>query len=124
MGNSGAGDPQTYHYERVDRIADIFWGVAAAGGTIHYAQLAERLGIQANWLGGGAGGMLGVVSRRAVEHNEPIWTALVVSSQTERPKDYFFDTARSLRSEYADLPDDAVWQAEMQRCYRAALGRG
>jgi hypothetical protein len=106
----------------VDRIADALYGVAAAGGTINYAQLAARLGMKANWLGGGAGGMFGVVTRREVDNDEPMWTALVVSSQTARPRDYFFETARSLRSEYAEQSDEDLWQAELRCCFGAVLG--
>ena len=122
MSDSDVQGPESYDFEKVDRIADVLYGVAAAGGTIHYAQLAARLGLKANWLGGGSGGMLGVVSRRAVDSDEPMWTALVVSSQTERPKEYFFETARSLRPEYAEQSDDEVWQAELRRCYGAVIG--
>jgi hypothetical protein len=42
---------------------------------------------------------LGGVSQRAVEKGEPMWSDLVVSTETQRPLSGFYGMARRLRSE-------------------------
>jgi hypothetical protein len=103
--------------DRVDRIADILYGVASGNGLIHYGPLGRRLGIQPNYLGQ----FLDQVSRRADERGEPMWSALVVSADTGRPSSGFYLLAKNLRADYSTLDDQAIWQHERERCYAAAL---
>lgn len=102
--------------DRVDRIADVLYGVAVAEGLIGYGPLGRRVGLQANFLSQ----PLAQVSERAAERNEPIWSALVVGKETGRPHEGFYALARRLRSEYANLDDEVLWQKECERCYAAA----
>ena len=102
--------------DRVDRIADILYGVASGGGVIEYVPLGRRVGVQPNYLGQ----FLEQVSDRAADRNEPLWSALVVSKGSGRPSSGFYILARRLREEYAHLGDEQVWKTERQRCYDAA----
>ncbi|GGM47265.1 hypothetical protein GCM10011608_35000 [Micromonospora sonchi] len=40
--------PEIFQMDRVDRIADILYGVAVAEGLIGYGPLGRRVGLQAN----------------------------------------------------------------------------
>ncbi|MEU4645169.1 hypothetical protein [Micromonospora sp. NPDC023814] len=108
--------PEIFQMDRVDRIADILYGVAVAEGLIGYGPLAKRVGLQANFLSQ----PLAQVSERAAERGDPIWSALVVGKDTRRPHEGFYTLARRLRSEYATLDDEVLWQKERERCYAAA----
>ncbi|WP_344128325.1 hypothetical protein [Luedemannella flava] len=108
--------PETFEVDRVDRIADILFGVATAKGLIGYGPLARRVDTRPDFLGQ----PLDKVSRRAVDKGEPLWSSLVVSRSTGRPSSGFYDLARQLRSEYASLTDDELWAQECERCYAAA----
>lgn len=102
--------------DRVDRIADILYGVAVAErGLIEYVPLGRRVGVQPNHLGQ----FLERVSARAADRDEPLWSALVVSKETGRPSSGFYVLARRLRKEYESLSDHDVWEKERQRCYAA-----
>lgn len=102
--------------DRVDRIADILFGVAGARGLIEYGPLGRRVGVPPHFLSR----PLERVSLRATERGEPIWSALVVGQGSGRPHDGFYDLARRLRPEYADLDDQVLWKRECERCYSAA----
>lgn len=108
--------PEIFQMDRVDRIADILYGVAVAEGLIGYGPLARRVGLQANFLSQ----PLAQVSDRAAERGEPIWSALVVGKNTHKPHEGFYALARRLRPEYANLDDEVLWQKERERCYAAA----
>src|SRR5262245_34047421 len=107
---------ETFVMDRVDRISDILYGVATGGGLIGYRPIAKRVGARADFLSL----MLERVSQRALEKGEPLWSALVVSSENRRPLSGFYDLARRVRPEYRELSDDQVWAAERERCYSAA----
>ena len=72
--------PETFEVDRVDRIADILFGVATAAGLIGYGPLAKRVDTRPDFLGQ----PLDKVSRRAFDRGEPLWSALVVS-RSNRP---------------------------------------
>ena len=108
--------PETFEFDRVDRIADILYGVATGHGVIGYGPIARRVGTRPDFLSQ----PLDQVSRRAAEIGEPMWSALVVSKDTGRPKAGFYAMARKIRPEYADLDDEALWQRERDRCWEAA----
>jgi hypothetical protein len=108
--------PETFEFDRVDRIADILFGVATAGGTIGYGPLARRVDTRPDFLSR----PLDQVTRRAAERGEPMWSALVVAKGSGQPNAGFFAMARRLRVEYAALDDETVWQRERERCYEAA----
>lgn len=108
--------PETFEMDRVDRIADILYGVASGRGLIEYVPLGRRLGVQPNHLGW----FLEQVSVRAADREEPLWSALVVSKGSDRPSSGFYILARRLRDDYKTLDDAQVWEAERQRCYDAA----
>lgn len=108
--------PETFEMDRVDRIADILYGVATGGGLIGYAPLARRVGTRPDFLSQ----PLDQVSRRAADRGEPMWSALVVSKESGRPNSGFYGMARRMRPEYETLDDEAVWEQERQRCYEAA----
>lgn len=82
--------PETFQVDRVDRIADILYGVATARGLIGYGPIAQRIGTRPDFLSQ----PLDQVSRRAAEHGEPMWSALVVSKDTRRPLSGFYEMAR------------------------------
>lgn len=109
--------PETFQMDRVDRIADILYGVATGRATITYRKLAFRVGTRPDFLGH----PLERVSRRAVERGEPMWSALVVSTETGVPSPGFHGLARRLRPEYRALSDAEVWDLERNRCYEAAM---
>jgi hypothetical protein len=88
--------PETFEVDRVDRIADILFGVATGGGLIGYGPLARRVDTRPDFLSH----PLDQVSRRAAERGEPMWSALVVSKDTGRPNTGFYAMARRLRPEY------------------------
>jgi hypothetical protein len=102
--------------DRVDRIADILYGVASGKGLIEYVPLSRRVGVQPHHLGQ----FLEQVSARAADRSEPLWSALVVSKSSGEPSSGFYVLARRLRDEYADLDDQEVWELEQRRCYDAA----
>lgn len=108
--------PETFEMDRVDRIADILYGVATARGVIGYGPIARRVGTRPDFLSQ----PLDRVSHRAADKGEPLWSALVVSKETGRPLSGFYDMARRTRPEYANLADEEVWAAERDRCYAAA----
>jgi hypothetical protein len=108
--------PETFQMDRVDRIADILFGVAVAQGLIEYGPLGRRVGVPPRFLGP----HLEQVSLRAGERGEPIWSALVVGQDSGRPHDGFYVLARRMRPEYSDLDDQIVWKRERERCYAAA----
>ncbi|MFI5938492.1 hypothetical protein [Actinoplanes sp. NPDC051494] len=108
--------PETFEVDRVDRIADILFGVATAKGLIGYGPLAKRVATRADFLSQ----PLDKVSRRAFDKGEPLWSALVVSRRTDRPKLRFYGLARTIRPEYAALGDEELWAQERDRCYKAA----
>ncbi|MEU4712087.1 hypothetical protein AB0F73_00225 [Micromonospora purpureochromogenes] len=108
--------PEIFEMDRVDRIADILYGVAVAEGLIGYGSLGKRIGLQANFLSR----PLAEVSERAANRGEPIWSALVVGKDTGRPHEGFYALGRRLRPEYANLDDEVLWQKERERCYAAA----
>jgi hypothetical protein len=112
----GRAVAQTFEMDRVDRIADILYGVASGNGLIYYVPLGRRLGIQPNHLGQ----FLDQVSRRAIERGEPMWSALVVSSETGQPSSGFYVLVKKLRAEYSVLSEQDIWQQERDRCYEAA----
>ena len=107
--------PETFVVDRVDRLSDILYGVAAARGLIGYDQAAKRVGLARHHMSW----HLMRVSRKSVEDGGPMWTVLCVSVRTDRPQDQFYDLARELRPEYADLDDEEIWEAESERCYEA-----
>jgi hypothetical protein len=109
---------ETFNVDRIDRMSDIFYGVAVARGLIEYERLAHRIGMQANHMTH----LLAEVCRASVAEGGPMWTALCVSAHTERPQHQFHILARELRPEYAELSDEELWQAERQRCYDTARG--
>jgi hypothetical protein len=108
--------PETFEVDRVDRIADILFGVATSSGLIEYAPLARRVGTRPDFLSQ----PLDQVSRRAAERGEPMWSALVVSKESQQPNSGFYGMARRLRPEYESLDDVTLWHQERQRCYDAA----
>jgi hypothetical protein len=108
--------PETFEVDRVDRIADILFGVATAKGLIGYGPLAKRVDTRPDFLSQ----PLDKVSRRAFDKGEPLWSALVVSRSTDRPSAGFYGLARRMRTEYASLSDDELWDQERERCYEAA----
>ncbi|WP_189213754.1 hypothetical protein [Actinokineospora fastidiosa] len=105
-----------FEVDRVDRITDILFGVAVAGGTIEYAPLARRVGTRPDFLSH----PLDQVSRRAAQRGEPMWSALVVSKASGRPNEGFYAMARRMRTEYVDVDDATLWDRERHRCYEAA----
>ena len=107
---------EKFEVDRVDRIADILYGVATGGGLIGYGPLARRVGTRPDFLSQ----PLDQVSRRAAERGEPMWSALVVSQESGRPNSGFYGLARRLRSEYSALDEETLWRQEQQRCYDAA----
>jgi hypothetical protein len=107
---------ETFEFSRVDRIADILFGVAMAGGTIGYGPLARRVETQPNFLSP----QLEQVSRRATDRGEPMWSALVVAKETGQPNEGFYSMAKRLRPEYQSLGDEVLWQQELERCYEFA----
>lgn len=109
--------PEVFQMDRIDRVADILYGVAVGQGLIEYGLLARRIGMQPNHLGQ----PLEQVSKRAAARGEPIWSALVVGRETRRPHEGFYGLARRMRPEYADLEDEVLWEKERERCYAAAL---
>jgi hypothetical protein len=108
--------PETFEVDRVDRIADILFGVATAKGLIGYGPLAKRVDTRPDFLSQ----PLDKVSRRAFDKGEPLWSALVVSRSTDRPSSGFYGLARKMRPECASLSDDELWKQERERCYEAA----
>jgi hypothetical protein len=108
--------PETFTVDRVDRLTDILYGVAAASGLIGYGPLGHRVGLATNHMGW----HLGQVSRKSVEAGGPLWTALCVSRDASRPQAQFYGLARELRPEYANLGDEQFWGEECERCYAAA----
>jgi len=108
--------PEKFEIDRVDRIADILFGVATAKGLIGYGPLAKRVDTRPDFLSQ----PLDQVSRRAAEKGEPLWSALVVSRDSGQPNSGFYGMARRMRPEYADLSHDEVWAQERDRCYGAA----
>ncbi|WIY02106.1 hypothetical protein QRX60_50330 [Amycolatopsis mongoliensis] len=109
--------PETFEMDRVDRIADILYGVASGGGVIEYVPLGRRVGVQPNHLGH----FLEQVSARAADRDEPLWSALVVSKDSRLPSSGFYVLARRLRAEYVNLDDQELWKREKERCYAAVL---
>jgi hypothetical protein len=107
---------ETFEVGRVDRIADILFGVATGGGLIRYGPLARRIGTRPDFLSQ----PLDQVSRRAADRGEPMWSALVVSKDTGHPNAGFYAMARRLRPEYEAVDDESLWQEERKRCYDAA----
>src|ERR1700722_3783222 len=99
---------QMFQMDRVDRLTDILYGVAAARGLIEYDPLGKRVGMRPDRLGH----FLGQVSRKSVDEGGPMWTALCVSARTGRLQDQFHQLARELRPEYARLTDEQFWEAE------------
>ncbi|WP_143047267.1 hypothetical protein [Amycolatopsis xylanica] len=108
--------PETFEMDRVDRIADILYGVASGEGLIQYAPLGRRVGVRPDHLGH----FLDQVSTRAVRQGEPMWSALVVSKESGAPSVGFYGLGRRLRNEYHALDDASMWIRERQRCYEAA----
>jgi hypothetical protein len=108
--------PETFPFDRADRLSDILYGVAAARGLIGYGPLGHRVGLATNHMGW----HLGQVSRRSVEAGGPMWTALCVSRDSGRPQPQFYELAHELRPEYAALSDEQLWAQERDRCYDAA----
>jgi hypothetical protein len=53
---------ETFTFDRVDRLTDILYGVAAASGLIEYDPLGKRVGMRPDRLGY----LLGQVSRKSV----------------------------------------------------------
>src|SRR5258706_14999357 len=107
---------ETFTVDRVDRLTDILYGVAAARGLIGYDPLGHRVGLATNHMSWN----LGQVSRRSVAQDGPMWTALCVSVRTKRPQDQFHNLARELRPEYVGLDDEELWRQERDRCHDAA----
>jgi hypothetical protein len=99
-------------------MSDILYGVAVARGLIEYERLAHRIGMRANYMTH----LLADVCRASVAEGGPMWTALCVSTHTERPHEQFYHLAHELRPQYAGLSDEELWQVERQRCYDAAHG--
>jgi hypothetical protein len=108
--------PEKFEVDRVDRIADVLFGVAVAKGLIGYGPLARRVDTRPDFLSQ----PLDQVSRRASEVGEPLWSALVVSRDGGKPNAGFYGMARRMRPGYADLTDDEIWERERDRCYAAA----
>ncbi len=108
--------PEKFELDRVDRIADILFGVAHGEGLIGYGPVARRVGTRPDFLSQ----PLDQVSKRAAERGEPMWSALVVSAETGRPRSGFYDMARRMQPEYANQSDEDLWEHERQRCYAAA----
>ncbi|MEV4694294.1 hypothetical protein AB0K27_24695 [Micromonospora echinospora] len=108
--------PETFEVDRVDRIADILFGVATAKGLIGYGPLARRVDTRPDFLSQ----PLDKVSRRAFDKGEPLWSALVVSRSNNRPSSGFYGLARKMRPEYVALSDNDLWELERERCYQAA----
>ncbi|WP_158289858.1 hypothetical protein [Micromonospora sp. S4605] len=48
----------------------------------------------------------------------------MVGKDTRRPHEGFYALARRLRSEYANLDDEVLWQKERERCYAGARSGG
>lgn len=111
---------ETFTFDRVDRLTDILYGVAAAGGVIEYVPLGRRVHQRPDRLGHA----LGQVSRRSVADGGPMWTALCVSAVAGRPNEQFCELARELRPEYSTQDDEEVWDQESERCYAAASSSG
>jgi hypothetical protein len=108
--------PETFVVDRVDRIADILYGVATAGGLIGYGPIAARVATRPDFLSQ----PLEHVSMRAHERGEPLWSALVVSKGTQRPSSGFYDLARRVKPEYKSLTDQELWERERDLCYKFA----
>ncbi len=104
-----------FEVDRVDRIADILFGVATAKGLIGYDPLAKRVDTRPDFLSQ----PLDKVCRRAFDRGEPLWSALVVSSSSGRPSSGSYGLARKMRPEYDALSDDELWAQERERCYVA-----
>jgi hypothetical protein len=107
---------QIFEYDRVDRLTDILFGVAAARGLIGYGPLAHRVGMRPNHLSG----LLRRVCEQSAEAGGPMWSALCVSARTGQPLNNFYPQARALRPDNAGLTDRALWQRACQDCYDAA----
>ena len=107
---------ETLEFDRVDRIADILFGVAHARGLINYGPLARRVQTRPDFIGR----QLYTVSERAFERGEPMWTVLVVAAGERMPKSGFYEMARRLRPEYAPLGEDEIFERERALCYQAA----
>jgi hypothetical protein len=110
---------EVFQVDRVDRIADILYGVATGGGLIGYAQIAKRVATRPDFLSA----PLDQVSSRAADRGEPLWSALVVAKESGRPSSGFYRMARRVRPEYQALDDQTLWERECNRCYAAAGGR-
>ncbi len=108
--------PDAFAFDRVDRIADILFGVAHARGLINYGPLARRVGTRPDFVGK----QLYQVSERAFERGEPLWTVLVVAAGEQRPKSGFYEMARRLRPEYAGVEDVEIFRRERDACYSTA----
>jgi len=108
--------PEIFQMDRVGRIADILYGVATGRATITYRNLAFRIGTRPDFLGR----PLAHLSHRAVERGEPMWSALVVATDTGVPGPGFYAIARRLRPEHRWLTDIELWEHERDRCYDAA----
>ena len=119
MTNCGGLMVEMFEVDRVDRIADILYGVATGGGLIGYAQIAKRVATRPDFLSA----PLDQVSSRAADRDEPLWSALVVAKGTGRPNSGFYRMARRVRPEYQELDDETLWVRERNRCYAAAGGR-
>ncbi len=72
-------------------MEDILYGVAVAHGLIDYERLAHRVGLQANHMTH----LLAEVPERSALEGEPMWTALCVSAQTDRPHAQFHQLCRT-----------------------------
>jgi hypothetical protein len=106
---------ENFTFDRADRLADILFGMAAAGGLITYKPLAHQVGMRPDHLRR----LLAEVSRRSAGQSGPIWTALAISARTGRPGDGFYRLARELRADCSGLTDEQVWQKERDRCCQA-----
>ena len=100
-------------------MSDILYGVAAAQGLIEYDQLAHRISIQTNHMTR----LLAEVCTKSVAEGGPMWTVLCVSARTQRPQAQFYQLARELRPQYAEMDDEEFWRAERDRCYEATRRR-
>lgn len=107
---------EVFKWTRADRVKDILFGVALNRGTITYPQLAHQLGMRPDHMAH----LLGGVIKESADNGGPLWSALCVSKESQRPLHGFFDYARVLRPEYSGLTDDQVWLLERERCYNEA----
>lgn len=108
---------EIFQMDRVDRIADILYGVATGRATITYRNLAFRIGTRPDLIGH----PLEHLSRRAAARGEPMWSALVVSADTGVPGPGFYAVARRLRPDYRALTDTQLWELERDHCYDTAI---